>query len=358
MGKYLRLQPQKRPRKGKTFKCETCGKEFYLCPSDIRRSEKNGSKVRFCSMKCYDKSGSRNPFHGRNHSEDAKKGWKKNADRNRFKNGKDNPNFERFGKESGYVGQSMAWWKKKLMTEVGYCEICGFSDKRALSLHHKNKNRKDNDRDNIILLCWNCHQIEHFNDRSGLYKFLTVDKQQQILMENSPFISKEAKTAIKKGSLKLDIGCGQQKQSGGYIGMDIRKVKGVDIVHDAEVTPYPLPKECCSAVVISHLIEHLCPKKIYRVMDELWRIMQPEGHLFISMPYAGSQGFWQDPSHCHSWNEATVYYFDPYPASLKSQRSALYDIYKPKPWKTLQNDWVTGGNIQIILEKRMEDSNA
>ena len=160
----------------------------------------------------------------------------------------------------------------------------------------------------------------------------------------------DRKLLKKKSGIKLDIGCCDKKQPGGYVGMDIRKGKGVDIVHDAEVVPYPLPKECCSSIIISHLIEHMCPRKIMKVMNELWRIMKPEGHLFISMPYGGSQGFWQDPSHCHAWNEASVYYFSPHPASLKGQKSPLYrsDV---APWKILQNDWFAGGNVQIVLEK-------
>ena len=37
----------------------------------------------------------------------------------------------------------------------------------------------------------------------------------------------------KERFIRLDVGCGSNKQHG-YVGMDIRKIKGVDIVHDAE----------------------------------------------------------------------------------------------------------------------------
>jgi len=162
-----------------------------------------------------------------------------------------------------------------------------------------------------------------------------------------------SKKINKKLGIKLDLGCGGNKQSG-FVGMDIRKVAGVDIVHDAENPPYPLPDACCHQVLMSHLIEHMCPKKIFGVMNEIWRVMKPQGQLMISSPYGGSDGFWQDPTHTHGWNQATVYYFDPYPANMNGQRSFLYDIYKPKPWKIERNNWYENGNLEIIFIKREE----
>jgi len=44
------------------------------------------------------------------------------------------------------------------------CERCGFSDKRALEDHHKNRIHKDNNPKNKQRLCSNCHQIEHYEE--------------------------------------------------------------------------------------------------------------------------------------------------------------------------------------------------
>lgn len=145
-------------------------------------------------------------------------------------------------------------------------------------------------------------------------------------------------------SIKLDFGCGENKQNG-FIGMDKRKVKGVDIVHDLEVFPYPLPDECCSSIMGSHIIEHIKPEFSISLMDELWRIMKVGGQLILSTPYPGSPGYWQDPTHCNGWNEATFQYFD--------SRFPLYNIYKPKPWKIIDGFpcWQVVGNLEILLEK-------
>jgi hypothetical protein len=37
--------------------------------------------------------------------------------------------------------------------------------------------------------------------------------------------------------LKIDLACGERKKDEDYVGVDIAKVKGVDIVHD--LTTYP-----------------------------------------------------------------------------------------------------------------------
>jgi len=153
----------------------------------------------------------------------------------------------------------------------------------------------------------------------------------------------------KYGGIRVDIGCGENKQKG-FIGLDKRALPGIEIVHDLEVFPYPLPDECCLVIVGSHIIEHLKPWLTIDFFNELWRIMMPEGELVLATPYAGSRGFWQDPTHCNGFNEVTFQYFDPdYP---------LYGIYKPKPWQIHKGfpTWQPNGNLEIIMEKR-EDNN-
>jgi len=160
---------------------------------------------------------------------------------------------------------------------------------------------------------------------------------------------KAAKMLERKKGINLNIGCGEAVIPN-YLGMDKRPLKNVDIVHDLEVFPYPLPDACCHNIVGSHIIEHIKPWLMIELMDELWRIMKPKGALAFSLPYAGSPGFWQDPTHCNGCNEATWQYFDPeYP---------LYQVYKPKPWKIEKGFpvWQATGNMEVMLIKREEKS--
>lgn len=163
-----------------------------------------------------------------------------------------------------------------------------------------------------------------------------------------PSVSPAIRKLISRHSLgiKLDVGCGSNKQAG-YVGLDKRKLDGVDIAHDAEVFPYPLPDGCCSTILMSHLIEHIKPWLTVDLLNEMWRLLKPNGQLLISTPYAGSFGYWQDPTHCNGCNEATWTYFDP--------DYFLHCIYRPKPWKIERNAWWETGNMEVILAKRPLD---
>lgn len=150
--------------------------------------------------------------------------------------------------------------------------------------------------------------------------------------------------------IKLDIGCGANKQPD-FVGLDIRALPGVDIVHDVESFPWPLPDRCANLAVASHLVEHINPHGgvFLRFMDEVWRVLKYGGKFMIATPYATSHGFFQDPTHCNPCNETTWAYFDPL------VEGGLYSIYKPKPWKILVNTWHMNGNMEVVLEKRKED---
>ncbi len=152
-----------------------------------------------------------------------------------------------------------------------------------------------------------------------------------------------------KGKFNLDVGCGENCQPG-FVGMDVRKVKGVEIVHDAEKFPWPVESGSCSVVIMSHFVEHIKPWLTIKLMDECWRVLKPDGLLMVSTPYAGSFRYHQDPTHCNPWNEATVEYF--------LQNTPLYSVYKPKPWRPEmapngqpQVFWAVDGDLEIALRK-------
>lgn len=142
----------------------------------------------------------------------------------------------------------------------------------------------------------------------------------------------------------LDVGCGGNKQQN-CMGMDRRKLDGVDVVHDCEVVPWPFKDETFSRIIMSHLVEHLNPQKIMGIMDEQWRVMKTGGLWMAVMPYPGSFGHWQDPTHIRPWNEATPRYFDP-------DCPELYCIYQPKPWKIEGCVWRNDGNLEVVMRKR------
>lgn len=190
--------------------------------------------------------------------------------------------------------------------------------------------------------------------------------------------------------VKLDIGCGENKQPG-FIGVDFRKGPGVDVVQDLTRFPWTnIPSECASLAMASHVLEHI-PKSspdprlsgllellrtkgivtdeeileyvgehrflsvFSRFMDEVWRVLKPDGQFMVSLPYAGSHGFWQDPSHTSGINETTFYYFDPLAKHPDGSLVQLYTIYRPKPWRIVDCTYNVMGNMEVLLEKRRID---
>ena len=150
--------------------------------------------------------------------------------------------------------------------------------------------------------------------------------------------------------LKVDLGCGQEKQPG-FISLDGRGLLGVDIVHDLEDFPYPLPTNSVTLIKAGHVVEKINPlnKGFIKFMDELWRILKYDGQLLISTYYAGSAGYWSDPCNVNGCTNHTWKYFDPL------DPSGLYKAYKPKPWKVDKCVAQPDGIMEVLLIKRRED---
>ncbi len=85
------------------------------------------------------------------------------------------------------------------------------------------------------------------------------------------------KHALGNQKIRLDIGCGFNKQPG-FIGIDKRDITGVDIVHDIEVIPWPIDDNACAIAVMSHLIEHIKPWLQIDILNECWRVLECGGH--------------------------------------------------------------------------------
>lgn len=149
-----------------------------------------------------------------------------------------------------------------------------------------------------------------------------------------------------RGGIRLDIGCGGNKQPG-FVGIDVRPLPGVDIVHDVTTYPWPLPEGCVLMAFASHLVEHIPPHNFgfINFMNEVWRVMKPGGEFAIATPHGSSQGYLQDPTHCNPCNEATWAYFDP------THPSGLYNIYQPSPWKITHLSWSPAANIEVVMKK-------
>lgn len=158
---------------------------------------------------------------------------------------------------------------------------------------------------------------------------------------------KHAKPRCIHHGFNLDLGSSDHPQPG-FVGTDRRDIANVSLVFDIEETPWPIPSNSVDRLLCSHVLEHITPKYMLDVMDEMWRVMKPKSQAAIVFPHADSYGFRQDPTHCNMMNEATMAYFDP------EHPSGLYNVYKTKPWRIARLHWAPNANVECILEPRKE----
>jgi hypothetical protein len=149
----------------------------------------------------------------------------------------------------------------------------------------------------------------------------------------------------------LDLGCGKFKQEPIYgmpfLGLDMVKREGVDIVHDLQKFPWPVPSGGVQIIKASHVWEHIEPKYRMEFMDECWRICRAGGQLWLSAPHAGSVLEAGHPCHYPCPNELTFQFFDP---DYQLYHSCSYK--QPRPWRIMRNDPNLGGCIELVMEPR------
>jgi len=123
-------------------------------------------------------------------------------------------------------------------------------------------------------------------------------------------------TKIGDGIMKiLDVGCGKNKHKSNtdvVIGLDKFQLLGVDVVHDIEVIPFPFPDNEFDIVICRHLLEHIKPDKFFPFMDEIYRILKPNGIMKVWVPHASSMVAYGNPDHKKFFACASFTYFGPH----------------------------------------------
>ncbi|MDB9488969.1 class I SAM-dependent methyltransferase [Dolichospermum circinale CS-534/05] len=118
--------------------------------------------------------------------------------------------------------------------------------------------------------------------------------------------------------VNVDLGCGTHKAEG-FIGVDIIAGDQVDVIANLN-GHFPFPDNSVDFLKAHDIIEHL-PDRI-QTMNEIWRILKPDGIVDISVPSTDGRGAFQDPTHVSFWNiNSFMYYcqeFPPYLAGCQS----------------------------------------
>lgn len=108
--------------------------------------------------------------------------------------------------------------------------------------------------------------------------------------------------------VKLNLGAGKDIREG-FVNHDIAEISGIDVVHDLNCLPWPWADNSFDEVIALDVIEHL--DAFFPVMEEMHRILRPNGVVRIKVPYWNSSFRHMDPTHKQSIHEMTFHFMDP-----------------------------------------------
>jgi len=84
----------------------------------------------------------------------------------------------------------------------------------------------------------------------------------------------------------------------GWINTDLYWGEGVDEVFDAN-GHWPFPDEMFYEVRSNHVLEHISNYMNY--FRETWRVLKPNGSMWLQLPYGWSSACWWDLTHLRPW---------------------------------------------------------
>jgi len=116
---------------GQQLRCEYCSKDIYRTPSEIKKSV---SGKLFCSRKCHCT-------------------WENMHNRTANRS----PHWT--------GGEHVYRLILRRSNRKVICQRCGLIDERVLEVHHKDGNRRNNDLNNLVWLCRNCHCLVHIENK-------------------------------------------------------------------------------------------------------------------------------------------------------------------------------------------------
>lgn len=108
-------------------------------------------------------------------------------------------------------------------------------------------------------------------------------------MQGLPPLSQEKKMKV------LDVGCGKAKRHPDALTVDIFPESKPDIIHNLNIFPWPFEENSFDFVYMNDVVEHL--DNIVGSMEEVFRILKPNGRVQITTPHFSSSNSYTDPTH-------------------------------------------------------------
>lgn len=170
------------------------------------------------------------------------------------------------------------------------------------------------------------------------------------------------KKTVKKEEqvIKLDLGCGiNKRQDGNWIGVDVIKFDGVDVVLDLGKKKWPWADNSVTEIHASHFVEHLVPAERIHFVNEVYRVLKkPEyntagglasGFATIIVPHWASQRAYGDLT--HAWppvSEFWFYYLDRDWRAVNAPHNQDYKCHLEVKWGYNTSPSLNGRNQEYV----------
>ena len=141
---------------------------------------------------------------------------------------------------------------------------------------------------------------EHLRKKWGRYS----DEQKA-----TPIVQTKSEGVLaKEGAVKLNLGCGYAKLEG-YVNIDNREEVEPDLVCDL-LKGLPYEDNSVDEVRAYDFLEHIpAGGKVVEVIEEIYRVLKPDGVFEHFTPSTDSRAAFQDPFHLSFWNvNSWIYY--------------------------------------------------
>lgn len=172
-----------------------------------------------------------------------------------------------------------------------------------------------------------------------------------------------AKRAIKavvvKEPLRLDLGCGKNKQKG-FVGIDSIQFEGVDQVlnlvervapgNAGEFVGWPWEDGSVEQVHCSHFLEHLEPRERIHFANELCRVLRKGGTANLATPYSGHDCAYGDPT--HKWPPVSGWTYLYWNKEWRKAQAPHVDIENNPAGLSCDFDYTIGGSWEQWLQTR------
>lgn len=133
------------------------------------------------------------------------------------------------------------------------------------------------------------------------------------------------------------------------VTIDIDPTTNPDIVWDLTEFPWPVENEQFDEVHAYEVLEHLVYngdyRGFFRLWQEIWRVLKPNGLVCASTPWWQSIWAWQDPGHRMVYSSALLTYLDQdeYERQIGTTTMTDYRRFWPKPFSFKKAWWEMSG---------------